>query len=860
MTQSASKSTAVPPPPALDSSSVWQYQPVAGFFDEALMDAAQPRAAWAKVAAALAGMGAAELERRWDLGRRLIHENGVTYNVYSDAGGLSRPWQLDPIPLAITAADWQAIEVAVAQRARLLNLVLADTYGAQRLLYDRHLPAELIFANDAFLRPAHGLSCPHDTWLHMYAADLARAPDGRWWVVSDRTQAPSGAGYALENRMVMTRALSDVFRDCQVTRLAEYFAQQRRMLAELSPRRHDQPRVVLLTPGPFNETYFEHAYLARYLGYTLVEPGDLTVRDSRVFLKTLNGLLPVDVILRRLDDAYCDPIELRADSLLGVPGLLQAVRSGNVAVANALGSGVVETPALLAFLPHLCRQLLDEDLRLPSVATWWCGQEPARKYVLEHLDQLVVKEAFGAGRGDPIFVEQLPAADRAQLAQRLAATPERFIAQEQVRLSTTPAWVEGALAPRHLMLRVYAVARGDGEYHVMPGGLSRISASADSLSVSMQRGGGSKDTWILSAQPVPHSTLLPPSPTAALSRQGFVLPSRVADNLYWLGRLCERIEGAVRLVRCALHRLTDESEFDDAQELPWLVDVLVDEGRMVGSIDPQRCAQELHTLGNQLLSVLFDGERPYSIRGDVQKLYRVGSMVRDRISVDAWRILSRLEAQFLLPAVRPGLRLNAALETLDDAMLTLTAFSGQTGEGMTHEKGWRFLDVGRRLERSLNLLDLLQRALGRSDSAEPQRLQSLLEIANSSMTYRSRYQSLVAAGPVLDLLVVDETNPRSLAYQAAALEQHVQHFVGETEAAQRPAEQRLVLGTLTAVRLTDIEQLASANPRGHRLALRQFTQRCRKELTALSDELTQRYLSHARSPRQLRELGGERAP
>ena len=350
------------------------YSQTAGVYDEMSAAPGVLRPHWDVFINSLSALGAQELRRRWQTARQRIRENGVTYNVYGDPLGMDRPWNLDAIPLMIPPAEWSQLEAGLIQRARLLNLILADLYGPQKLLRGGQIPPALVFANPGFWRPCHGVTVSGNTYLHLLAVDLARGPDGEWWVISDRTQAPSGAGYSLENRIVMAETFPDLFREFQVKRLASFFRSFRETLLRLSPRNRENPRVVLLTPGPFNETYFEHSYLARYLGFTLVQGGDLTVRDNRVFLKTLEGLKQVDVILRRVDDSFCDPIELRSDSYLGVAGLVEAVRAGNVAVANALGSGLIETSAFMPFFPGLCRRMLGEDLKLPAAATWWCGQ------------------------------------------------------------------------------------------------------------------------------------------------------------------------------------------------------------------------------------------------------------------------------------------------------------------------------------------------------------------------------------------------------------------------------------------------------------------------------------------------------
>jgi uncharacterized circularly permuted ATP-grasp superfamily protein len=489
---------------------VWSYEATPGFYDEVLGSGTKPRPHWGALSESLNAMGNQGLTRRWREGQRLIHDNGITYNVYSDPESTSRPWPLDPVPLMMDPAEWKTIEAAVIQRAMLFNSILADLYGPQRLLREKMLPAELVFPNPAFLRPCWGIEPPGGVFLHMYAADLARSPDGQWWVLADRTQAPSGAGYALENRLVTTRVLPDVFRASHIRRLANFFQTYREALQRLVPANRENPRIVLLTPGPYNETYFEHAFLARYLGYTLVEGGDLTVRDNRVYLKTLGGLLPVDVIVRRQDDQFCDPLELRGDSMLGVPALVQAVRSGHVAIANSLGSGLAESPAYAAFLPGLSRLLLKEELKIPTVATWWCGQEEPLDYVLDHLGELVLKPTFPGTRGDPIFGAALSGKEREALLDRVRAEPGRYVAQERVALSTVPVWEDGPLHPRHMVVRVYAVSSGGG-YAVMPGGLTRVSTSLDSMVVSIQRGGGSKDTWVLGDGPAPPFTLLRPT-------------------------------------------------------------------------------------------------------------------------------------------------------------------------------------------------------------------------------------------------------------------------------------------------------------------------------------------------------------
>ena len=788
-------------------------------------------------------MGHPGLARRWREGRRLIHDNGITYNVYSDPESTSRPWPLDPLPLVLDPNEWKAIEAAIIQRATLFNAILADLYGPQRLVRDGSVPVELVFPNPAFLRPCWGIEPPGGVFLHMYAADLARSPDGQWWVLADRTQAPSGAGYALENRLVTTRVLTDVFRGSHVRRLANFFQTYRDALQQLVPTHRENPRIVLLTPGPYNETYFEHAFLARYLGYTLVEGGDLTVRDQRVYLKTLGGLLPVDVIVRRQDDHFCDPLELRADSMLGVPGLVQAVRAGNVAIANALGSGLAESPAYAAFLPGLCRLLLGEDLKIPTVATWWCGQEQPLDYVTEHLGDLVVKPTFPGTGGDPIFGAGLGHKAREALIEKLKANPSSYVAQERVALSTVPVWEDGKLSPRHLVVRVYA-ARMGGTYAAMPGGLTRVSASLDNMVVSIQRGGGSKDTWVLGDRPAPPFTLLRPSAHPLdVSRATFDLSSRVADNLFWLGRYTERVEGAVRIARAVVGRFFQESDSARSAGLNAGLEILT----TLGYLPEERKGS--HERG--VLSMIYDPAASNGLVWNIHQVRRVAWLLRDRISVDAWLILNQLDQQFSAHPPPEPFRVNEAQDRLNNAVITLSAFGGLVMESMTRGDGWRFLDIGRRLERAIQMTELLRNSLHPDSAGDVGVLEAVLEIADSSITYRSRYLTSLQADLALDLLLVDEANPRSIAFQLARLLDHISQLPGAKIATRRPAEERQALSLLTGVQLADVRELAGPDEKKSAEAREALFSRLVADLGLLSDAISQAYFSHAAQSRRL---------
>jgi len=814
------------------------YQPSASVHDEVIASDGQLRSHCETFVRSLESLGRHELASRWENAKRTLRDNGVTYNVYGDPQGIDRPWTLDMVPLVIPPSEWIQLEAALIQRARVLNLILADIYGARRLLRERQLPPPLVFNNPGFLRPCHGIPVPRDIYLHLHAVDLARSPDGQWWVLADRTQAPSGAGYALENRIVVSRSLPETFRDCQVQRLASFFWVQRDTLTALSPADRGTPRVVLLTPGPLNETYFEHAYLARYLGFTLVEGGDLTVRDRRVYIKTLDGLQQVDVIFRRLDDAFCDPLELRTDSTLGLAGLVEAVRAGNVTVANALGSGVIETAALSRFLPSLCQTLLGEELLLPSAPTRWCGESDDRDYVLEHLDRMVIKRTFPSLSVQPVFGRMLSATHRRALAAEIMAQPEQFVGQDEMALSAAPVWIGPKLEPRPLVLRMYVAAAGES-YAVMPGGLTRIAATADTPIVSMQRGGGSKDTWVLSNGPVsPMSLLAPPTIGIQRERRSGDLPSRVADNLFWLGRHAERAEHTTRLLRTIVARLSDEDTTEETRELAAMLQLLVELGVL-----PPRFGERmpLRDLEQELLSLLFKQSAGSAMRRTLDEVRRIASAVRDRLSIDTWRILNQLRQDF---RVRHGrIQANDVLMHLNQIITDLAAFSGMEMENMTRGHGWRFLDIGRRLERALNMATLLRVSL--SIEAHHAILGPLLDVADSTMTYRRQYFEQPQLVPVLDLLVADTTNARALAFQLVMLRDHVDVLPRDTRAPSPTKEQRIIARMIEALEQADFAQLGEPGPDGGYGPLSDLFLAIDGDLRGLSDTITYYHFSHA---------------
>ena len=812
---------------------------------------------WQVLMQELDQLGREGLERRHLEAQRLLRENGVTFNIYDGLHGMARPWELDPIPLFISAEEWTIIEAGLVQRAELLNLVLADIYGPQQLLKEGLLPPELVFGHAGFQRSCVGSIKAGDRALTICSSNLARGPDGRMWVIDDRAQSPSGAGYALENRMVMTRIAPALFRDCHVRRLAGFFQPFRDRLASLAPQNREDPRIVVLTPGPYSPSYFEHAYLANYLGYTLVQGDDLSVRDGRVWLKSLEGLHQVDVILRRVDDAYCDPLELREDSRLGVTGLLQSARLGHVAIANPIGSCVLENPGLLAFLPGIAKHFFGEDLMLPSVATWWCGQENERRFVLENLEKLVIKTIHRTRGYRSIFGAQLTQSEQAELRERILHKPYLYTGQEMVSFSTAPSLVDGQVEPRHAILRSFLVA-GEGGYIAMPGGLTRIASREGELVVSNRAGGLSKDAWVLSNEPVEYVSLWrKPKQDQVLQFRTEPLPSRAADNLFWAGRYVERAEGTARLLRAIYLLRRELRDANGGMTISYLHNLLRAlthvTGTYPGFVD-EDAEKLLKNPRPELRSLLQDASRVGSLTSTLQAFGQVAMTVRDHWPTEIWRIIDAIRQDWADDEETPGPGNYRTQDRLDHLIMQLVAFSGLTAESMARESGWLLLDIGRRLERALGLISLLRATLvpGMDDATKGQLMETVLIICDSLNTYRRRYHSYMHLPTVLELILMDPHHPRSLAYQLNCLQQHVAELP-RTQVSHRLGEdERAVLEAFTALRLADAVELSRIGESdGYCKGLEELLSAQTESLWQLSEVITGTYFSHSQPPQQL---------
>lgn len=757
------------------------YRPLPGVPDELCDETGRMRPGWSGLIRHLSKLKPDEIAHDFARGDQYLTDAGVFFRSYGDTTLSGRDWPFSPIPIILPEAEWSSISQGLIQRADLLERVVADLYGDNRLVAEGHLPASLIAQSPEWLRPMVGVAPPSGHFLHFIGFEIGRGPDGRWWVLSDRTDAPSGAGFALENRVACSRVFPDLFRQTNVHRLAAFFRAFREGLDHL--RADPAARIGILTPGPLTDTYYEQAYIARYLGLSLLAGEDLTVEDGRLQVRTVQGLVPVDVLWRRMDSVWADPLELAEQSQIGTPGLVSAIRQGQVAMLNALGAGVLETQALMAFLPRISRHLTGQPLTLPNVATWWCGQPAELAHVRANAAAMMIGPAlatrlpFETNAPHAIGGILRGAGDR-DLDQWITDNAAQLVGQEMVTLSTTPVFENGCLVPRPMTIRVF-LARTPQGWQVMPGGFGRIGAGADASAIAMGQGGTVADVWVVSDNPVEPVSMLAPQDTPFERAQLGPLPSRAADNLFWLGRYVERTEGILRLVR-AYH-----SRLDDATE-PLLALL---RGR-------------LGTLGVDPAQPLPDG-----LRGTLASAVNSASQIRDRFSVDGWAALKDLEKSMdrIARTVQQGTDAALAMSVL---LRKIAGFSGLVHENMYRAAGWQFLTIGRSLERAAMMADLLAMTTG--PDAPDGALDLAIEFGDSIMIHRQRYAVTTTRSSVIDMLALDPQNPRAISFQLSSIRHRVDDLVAQRHPAQITDFERHILDLDTQVTLHRVETLDSA--------------------------------------------------
>lgn len=851
----------MPEPPSKDAefltNALAGYRCPAGHYDELLSPENRIRPGYRRLMGVDPVLSGPEVAVRWKATKQALRDNPPASTGQLIKSGIPHSWELDPIPVVLEPDEWKSLADGLRQRMHLIDLVLTDVYGKQELLRTGIIPPALVYGAPSYLRAARQTDGQRPRMLHLYAAQVARSTSGQWFVLADRTQGPSGCGHAVENRLAMSRLLADDFQSMRIERLAGFFSSLRQSIQDSLPTKEKNPRIALLSPGVQSQTYFEDAYLARYLGYSLTQSADLTVRGGGVYLKTLGGLVRIDGLLRRIADTKCDPLELDSTGSDGVPGLTQASREQRIFMANSIGTGWGESPALLSLLPKLCERLLGERLKLESTPAWWCGDPDGLTYVLEHLDQLIIRDAFVRHSAHQVIGRELQGMERERFVNRIQAQPWAFVAMHPVQYGYAPTWVHNRIVAWPAVFRFFACSHR-GKIEVMPGGVARVAETPDKLDESLVSGLMSKDVWVASKDAVkPISLLTAGKQTVELKRSAMDLPSRVAEHLFWLGRFAERAELMARHARYCTSQLTSELS-SDVLGAHWLVVRALAESTGLEN-EPVSDTPEvaMHAMRSAVRDFLFDRAKPDGIAAAVQGILRNAENIRDRLSLDSFQIISRLDYSVLIPWANPRDRMGDTLLILNQMISLLSAFSGLASESMTRGPGWHFLDLGRRIERGQNLLRLIDNLLVPVHRNYRQLLQSMLDICDSSMTYRYRYLMSYEIGPVLDLLVVDQSNPRGLAFQFMQIVSHLDAFnIGDKTELVR--QRKRMTDCRASLRLLDPdaigdEVLTDESGRSERKLLRAKVHDYLSDLTELSDFVSRRFLTHT-TVRQLEDM------
>ncbi len=833
------------------------YHPLGDGHDELMNAGGSIRDHWSGLIDAYRTLGAGELTRRQDEIQRLLEQDGVTYNVGGNVGGdgsddgrPDRPWTLDPIPFVLANDEWSVIERGMIQRAELLDLVLTDLYGERRLLRSGIVPPEMILSDPQFFRACDRITLPGDKQLVVFGTDIARAADGRWLALGHRAEAPSGAAYAMENRRVLSRVFPQIFRQAGVQRLAPFMQALRSALLAAAPIGVDDPSIVILSPGSLSETAFEHASIAAQLGYPLVQGSDFELRHGRIGLRTVGGWVPVHVILRRVDAGFCDPLALRADSTLGIAGLVDACRAGTVSVVNTLGSGILENAGLASLMSSLSRHLLGSDLLLDSVPSWWCGEPVGRSHVLANLGSFVVRPLSRVSLAHSIDTARISAAESDELRRRIEAHPDQWVGQERLTPGSTPVLHADGVEPRSAVLRSFAVADGDS-YIALPGGLGRTAPGAADAAITNRTGATSKDVWVLGSESQSQFDFWPSDDARPAHAPTDSLPARAAEHLFWLGRYAERAESTVRLIRTVTARC-DEFVNTATGPGPASLKVVLESltrltGTYPGFVGDDAVALFEDPTG-ELFSLVVDERRPGTVAHAVRHMFDALDVVRDQLSVDTWLVVGALQRELErlertsdvrdVRDVRDGDRDDAMTSVLSEMLQGLLSLSGLANESMVRDLGWQFMESGRRIERAIHIATLVGTTLGTQRSAPVESLvvESVLIAGESIITSRRRYRSRVFASTTIELLLADAGNPRSLQFQIARLADSLALIA--TDRFAEPTAAVTLLDELTRLLAsTNFAQLADVDEVGHRSGLESFVSTVRTKLAAISNAI-----------------------
>ena len=814
-------------------------------FDEMFDAQCNVKPHWNEIKNGLDNAGIKQLEQKQlEIDWRL-EDNGVTYNIYNDPEGNNRRWNLDPIPMVLTSAEWDEISKGLKQRAKLLNLIFKDLYTEQRLIKEGIVPAEIIFAHKSFIPEVFNFENIDYYSMRFYATDISRGPDGKFWVINDRTQSPSGLGYAIENRLTMNSISNDLYPNVEILKMAKFIEGFKNMLKSLCSSNQDNPLIALLTPGPLNETYFEHSYISSFLDLTLVQGEDLLVKNNQLWLKSLNGLRKVDTLLRRVDSQYCDPLELRNDSQLGVAGLVNVIRKHNLSMINPIGVGILENIGLNPFMKNIAKYLLDEELILPQIATWWCGQKNELDFVLKNIKNLIIKKIDRTDNIEVYFANKLNDENLKNLIEKIQNNPHYYVGQEIIDFSTTPSFTKGKVEPRNTVIRAFSYLHED-KYHVMPGGLIRVSPTKDSLVVSNQKGGTSKDLWILGKSDDFSGNNIFKNRSFIDSRLENISTKR-AENLFWLGRYLTRAITTARMIRFNLKNMLNLNRYDDntnSRKTNRILNIALTHLTMSypGFLDEK----SIFPL-KEIISLIRDKNRVGTLSFTLDMLSNLNSSVKNLLAMEAWRIYERMQKEWNTYNKKEFLTNKDHINELDKLLIYLMAYKELIDESIFKEQGLILYDIGCKIETSQLLISKLRSLLTQKldKLIEYDVLDSMLNSYESYNSYRAYYKSSLALENVLDFLIFNTKYPKSLIYIINQLLADLKELPKNIDNSHLSSFEEPVFKVFSMITLTNTKKLLET-PEDEYVykELDEFLSILSDLLTQTSEELTKTYFSH----------------
>jgi uncharacterized circularly permuted ATP-grasp superfamily protein/uncharacterized alpha-E superfamily protein len=815
-------------------------------FDEMFDTKCNIKPHWDDVVKGLENAGIKQLEQKQlEIDWRL-EDNGVTYNIYNDPEGNNRRWNLDPIPLVITSQEWEEVSKGLQQRAKLLNLIFKDLYTEQRLIKEGIVPAEIIFAHKSFIPEVFNFENKDYYSMRFYAADISRGPDGKFWVINDRTQSPSGLGYAIENRLTMNSISNDLYPNVEILKMAKFIEGFKNMLKSLSSSNQDNPLIALLTPGPLNETYFEHSYISSFLDLTLVQGEDLLVKNNQLWLKSLNGLRKVDTLIRRVDSQYCDPLELRNNSQLGVAGLVNVIRKDNLSMINPIGVGILENIGLNPFMKNIAKFLLNEELILPQIATWWCGQKKELDFVLKNIKNLLIKKIDKTDNIEVYFANKLDNLELKQLIEKIEKNPHYYVGQEITDFSTSPSFTKGKIEPRNAVIRSFSYL-DNNEYHLMPGGLIRVSPSKDSLVVSNQKGGTSKDLWILGKDTNPIGNSIFKNRAFIDSRLENISTKR-AENLFWLGRYLTRSITTSRMIRFNLKSMLNLNRYDDNTNSKLTNKILNNALTHLTMSYPGFLDEKLTVLPiKEIISLIRDKNRAGTLSFSLSMLSNLNASVKNLLTMEAWRIYEKMQKEWNSYNKREFLTNKDHINELDKLLIFLMAYKELIDESIFKEQGLILYDIGCKIENSQLLISKLRSLLTQKldKLIEYDVLDSMLNSYESYNSYRAYYKSSLDLENVLDFLVFNTKYPKSLIYVINQLLSDLKELPKNENNSHLSSFEEPVFKVFSMITLTTTEKLLESSEEDYVYTeLDEFLSMLSDLLTQTSEELTKTYFSH----------------